>query len=73
MLALSRKKGESIMIGQDIEITIVDIQADQVKIAISAPRSVQVHRKEIFLQIQQENKAANTISDKSIEKLKELK
>ncbi|HAN10736.1 MAG TPA: carbon storage regulator [Clostridiales bacterium] len=72
MLALSRKKGESIMIGEDIEITIVDIQADQVKIAINAPRSVPVHRKEIFLQIQQENKAANKISDKSIEKLKGL-
>ncbi|HBY21046.1 MAG: carbon storage regulator [Clostridiales bacterium GWE2_32_10] len=72
MLALSRKKNESIMIGDDIEITIVDVQADQVKLAIGAPRNVPVHRKEIYLQIQQENKAAAKISDKSIEELKGL-
>lgn len=72
MLALSRKKNESIMIGDDIEITVVDVQADQVKLAISAPRSVPVHRKEVYLQIQQENKAAAKISEQSIEKLKDF-
>ncbi|MBQ1688945.1 MAG: carbon storage regulator CsrA [Lachnospiraceae bacterium] len=58
MLALSRKQGESIMIGNDIEITILDVKNDQVKIGIQAPRQVGVHRKEIYLQIQEENKNA---------------
>ena len=56
MLALSRKQGESIMIGNDIEITILDIRNDQVKIGISAPKQVGIYRKEIYLQIQEENK-----------------
>ncbi|MCQ2749286.1 MAG: carbon storage regulator CsrA [Clostridia bacterium] len=64
MLVLSRKKGESVVIGDEIEISIVDIQSEQVKVAISAPRSISVHRKEIYLQIQEENKAsAATASD----------
>lgn len=64
MLVLSRKKGESVVIGDEIEISIVDIQSEQVKVAINAPRSISVHRKEIYLQIQEENKAsANTASD----------
>lgn len=60
MLALSRKQGESIMIGNDIEITILDIRNDQVKIGISAPKQVGIYRKEIYLQIQEENKQAVT-------------
>lgn len=56
MLALSRKQQESIMIGNDIEIKIIEIKADQVKIGISAPRSVPIYRKEIYIQIQEENK-----------------
>ena len=56
MLALSRKQGESIMIGNDIEITILDIRNDQVKIGISAPKQVGIYRKEIYLQIQETNK-----------------
>ena len=58
MLALSRKQGESIMIGNDIEITILDIRNDQVKIGINAPKQVGIYRKEIYLQIQEENKQA---------------
>ena len=60
MLALSRKQAESIMIGNDIEITILDIRNDQVKIGISAPKQVGIYRKEIYLQIQEENKQAVT-------------
>ena len=60
MLALSRKQCESIMIGNDIEITILDIRNDQVKIGISAPKQVGIYRKEIYLQIQEENKQAVT-------------
>ena len=62
MLALSRKKKESIIIGEDIEITILDIQGDQVKLGIEAPRSIPIYRKEIYIQIQEENKAASNIS-----------
>lgn len=58
MLALSRKNNESIMIGNDIEITILDIRNDQVKIGIQAPKDVGIYRKEIYLQIQEENKQA---------------
>lgn len=58
MLALSRKTGESIMLGGDVEITILEIKGDQVKLGINAPKSVPVYRKEIYLQIQEENKTA---------------
>lgn len=55
MLVLSRKHDETIMIGDDIEITIVDIKGDTVRVGINAPRSVAVHRKEIYEAIKQEN------------------
>lgn len=58
MLALSRKLGESIVIGNDIEISILEIKGDQVKVGINAPKSVPVYRKEIYIQIQDANKEA---------------
>ncbi|MBO4414730.1 MAG: carbon storage regulator CsrA [Lachnospiraceae bacterium] len=58
MLALSRKTNESVMIGNDIEISILEIKGDQVKIGIKAPKNVPIFRKEIFIQIQNENKNA---------------
>ena len=70
MLALSRKKNESIVINNDIEITILDIKGDQVKIGITAPKSVPVYRKEVYVQIQEANKAASA-SD-GIDQLKKL-
>jgi len=62
MLVLTRKKGQSLMIGQDVEIAIIDIQGDQVRLGINAPRSVSIHRKEVFDEIIQENKEASTVS-----------
>ena len=56
MLALSRKTGESIMIGNNIEITILEVKGDQVKVGINAPKAVPVYRKELYLQIQEANK-----------------
>ena len=56
MLALSRKKGQSIIINDDIEIVVIDISKEQVKIGIRAPKNVPVYRKEIFEQIEKENK-----------------
>lgn len=55
MLVLSRRKDETIMIGDSVEITIVDIRGDTVRLGINAPRTVSVHRKEIYDAIQQEN------------------
>ena len=62
MLALSRKKDEAIVINNDIEITILEIKGDQVKLGISAPKSVPVYRKEGYLQIQEANAAAASLS-----------
>ncbi len=58
MLALSRKKNESIIINNDIEITVLDVKGDQVKLGIVAPKTVPVYRKEIYLQISEANKEA---------------
>jgi carbon storage regulator len=58
MLVLSRKRDESIIIGDDVVITIVDIKGEQVKIGVAAPKTVSIHRKEIYEAIQQENRAA---------------
>ena len=54
MLVLSRQKDESIMIGDDVEITIVDVRGDKVRLGINAPRNIAVHRKEIYIAIQNE-------------------
>ena len=59
MLALATKINQSIMIGSDIEITLLEIKGDQVKIGINAPKSVPIYRKEIYMQIQDENKKAS--------------
>jgi len=59
MLVLTRKNGETIKIGDDIEITIVSAKNDQVKIGIKAPKNVEIFRKEILDQIQTENQQAS--------------
>ena len=58
MLVLTRKTDQSIMIGDDIKVFVVDVRGDQVKLGIEAPRSVSVHREEIYQEIQEENKRA---------------
>ena len=58
MLALSRKKNEAIIINNNIEITVLEVKGDQVKIGICAPKEVPVYRKEVYLQIQQANQDA---------------
>lgn len=58
MLALSRKKGEALVINNNVEVTILEVKGDQVKLGITAPREVPVYRKEVYLQIQESNKAA---------------
>ena len=70
MLALSRKKGEALVISNNIEVTILEIKGDQVKVGITAPREVPVYSKEIYLQIQDSNKAATDVS--GMDALKDL-
>ena len=70
MLTLTRKKGEAIVLNNDIEIKILEIRGEQVKIGISAPRDVSIYRKEVYLQIQEENKAS--IDPTSLDILKEF-
>jgi carbon storage regulator len=62
MLVLSRQRDETIMIGDDIEITIVDIRGDKVRLGITAPKSVQVHRKEVYDAIKRENREASQMN-----------
>jgi len=57
MLVLSRQKDESIIIGDDIEITIVDVRGDKVRLGITAPREVSVHRREVYDAIHKEKEA----------------
>jgi carbon storage regulator len=54
MLVLSRQKDESIMVGDDVEITIVDVRGDKVRLGITAPKEIPVHRREVYEAIQRE-------------------
>lgn len=58
MLALSRKKGESLVVNNNIEVMVLEIRGDQVKIGITAPKEVPIYRKEVYAQIEEANKAA---------------
>ena len=66
MLVLSRQKDETIMIGDDVEITVVDIRGDKVRLGISAPPHIPVHRKEVYDAIKRENRAASQITPEDI-------
>ncbi len=66
MLVLSRQRDETIMIGDDVEITIVDIRGDKVRLGITAPSHIPVHRKEVYDAIQRENKAAANIKPEDL-------
>lgn len=70
MLALTRKKGESLVINNDIEITILEIRGDQIKLGVSAPKEVPIYRKEVYTQIQQENRKSTDAQN--AQALKEL-
>ncbi|MGC8227957.1 carbon storage regulator CsrA [Pseudobacillus badius] len=59
MLVLTRKTGEAIQIGDDIEITVISVKGDQVKLGINAPKHIDIHRKEVYLTIREENEQAS--------------
>ncbi len=70
MLALSRKKNEALVINNNVEITVLEIKGEQVKLGISAPKEVPVYRKEVYVQIEEANKDA--VSTDGLEALKSL-
>jgi carbon storage regulator len=72
LLILTRKVGESVAIGDDIQISVVEIKGTQVKLGIRAPRDVTVHREEIYLKIQEENKRAAQVSTDALGSVEEL-
>ncbi|MBE5935010.1 MAG: carbon storage regulator CsrA [Lachnospiraceae bacterium] len=71
MLALSRKVGESIIINNDIEIVVLDVKGEQIKIGINAPKTVPIYRKEVYVQIQEANKEAME-TETTVEQLNEI-
>ena len=66
MLVLSRQRDETIMIGDDVEITVVDIRGDKVRLGITAPRHIQVHRKEVYDAIKRENQQAAGLTPRDV-------
>jgi carbon storage regulator len=73
MLILARRINESIIIGDQIEISIVDIKGDQAKLGIKAPKNVKVYRLEVYNAIQEENKAAARANPSRIPQIEDLK
>ena len=66
MLVLSRQRDESIIIGDDIEITVVDIRGDKVRLGVSAPKEISVHRKEVYDAIRRENREAAQVKPEDL-------
>ncbi|HPX17957.1 MAG TPA: carbon storage regulator CsrA [Deltaproteobacteria bacterium] len=72
MLILTRKVGETVAIGDDIQVSVVEIKGTQVKLGIRAPKNVEVHREEIYLKIQEENRRAALVTKDSLGVAQEL-
>lgn len=69
MLVLTRRPGESVMIGDDVVVTVLDVRGDVVRLGIKAPRSVQVHREEVYEELQKVNREAASPSDVAVQAL----
>ena len=65
MLVLSRRTGESVVIGHEVTVTVLEVRGDVVRIGIDAPRQVQVHREEVYRELQEANRAAAAVDDAS--------
>jgi len=72
MLVLTRRSSQSIVIGKDIVVTVLEVRGDQVRIGVSAPRDVDVHREEVFLELQEANRSAASPSPQAVEALGQL-
>ena len=73
MLVLTRRANQSIVIGRDVTVTVLEIRGDQVRLGINAPRSVSVHREEVWLELERTNKEAASPSAEALEQLKDLR
>jgi carbon storage regulator len=69
MLVLTRRAGESVMIGDDVVITVLEARGDVIRLGIQAPKDVRVHREEIFRELQAANRAAASPTDEVVEEL----
>ena len=72
MLALSRKRNEAIIVNNNIEITVLEIRGDQVKLGIAAPKEIPIYRQEVYAQIQAENKKATETAGANLDELNKL-
>jgi len=72
MLVLTRKKNQSIVLNDNIELTVIEIQGDQVRIGINAPKDVKVFRKEVYIEIMEENQRASEVKIDSLNILKDV-
>ena len=70
MLVLTRRSGESVMVGDDVVITVLDTRGDIVRLGIMAPRSIQVHREEVYRELQRANREAASPSEMAVEALR---
>lgn len=70
MLVLSRQRDESIMIGDNIVITVVDVRGDKVRLGIDAPTEIPVHRQEVYEAIQADNRRASELKPKDVDRLR---
>ena len=72
MLALTRKKDEAIIINGNIEVKILDVQGDKVRIGISAPKEIEIYREEVYIQVLESNRSAMNTSKQGMEAIKKL-
>lgn len=72
MLVLTRRAGQSIVIGHDVTVTVLDVRGDQVRLGINAPRTIDVHREEVFLELQRANRSAAAVPSGALESLGSL-
>jgi carbon storage regulator len=72
VLVLTRRPGESVMVGDDVVITVLDVRGDVVRLGIKAPRSVQVHREEVYRELQKVNREAASPSDLAVRALTKM-
>jgi carbon storage regulator len=69
VLVLTRRPGESLMIGDDVVVTILEVRGDVVRVGIKAPRSIQVHREEVYRELQKANREAASPSESAVQAL----
>ena len=72
MLVLTRHPGESVMVGDDVVITVLEVRGDVVRVGIEAPRSIRVHREEVYRELQRANREAASPSDTAVEALSRM-